>query len=150
MMRKQRTICARTKVVRNFEHSAKTDCTTMVSDGGANKQKQSRQANLTMVRLLEPPPAPVHDHPNEMNGLALSNLPSQVHAHGEVAVTSVLVKAVGPQAQRHQAHVGVVHSLEFDAGIGAVEGRLIEEVFDGIEYLLQDNTLNQACFEHFE
>ena len=37
---------------------------------------------------------------------------AEVHAHAEVAVAAELVEAVGPQVDRHQGDVRVVHGLE--------------------------------------
>ena len=37
--------------------------------------------------------------------------PSQIDAHGDIAVASVSVEAVGPQRQRYETDVRAVHCL---------------------------------------
>ena len=44
--------------------------------------------------------------------------------------------------------MGVVHGLELDPGVGAVEGSLIEQVFQRLQNLFQKVALNKTCLKH--
>ena len=72
----------------------------------------------------------------------------QVHSHGELSVTSELVESVVSESDGDQGHVGVVHGLELDPAVGAVPGRLLQQVLDGLQHLLQQTSLDQTGLKH--
>jgi len=82
--------------------------------------------------------------------LVAINVPGEIDSHGEVSITSVFIESVAPEAQGNETDVGIVHGLELDAGIGAVERGLGDEVLDGLNHTFQDGTLGELSFEHDE
>ena len=50
------------------------------------------------------------------------------HAHGELTVTTELVKSIGSEVIRHQGNVRVVNSLELDATVTAVQGGFLQHI----------------------
>ncbi|KAJ1390317.1 hypothetical protein SESBI_37532 [Sesbania bispinosa] len=66
----------------------------------------------------------------------------EVHAHGDVAVAAVVLKPFRPKQQRHQSHVTGVHGLKGEPGGRAIEVRIVNQVLDRLEHLLQQGTLD--------
>ena len=73
----------------------------------------------------------------------------EVHAHGQLPVAPELVEAVVPEVDGDERHVGVVHRLQLDPGVGAVPGGLLQQVLDGLQHLLQQTSLDQTGLKHF-
>ena len=89
---------------------------------------------------------------------------AQVDTEGNVAVAAEGVKGFGLEHHGDEGDVGVVHGLQRDARVIAVEVAVLNKVFDGIDnllcrqkrlvlfagevYLLQHVGLVQACFKH--
>ena len=73
----------------------------------------------------------------------------EVHAHGQLPVAPELVEAVVPEVDGDERHVGVIHRLQLDAGVGAVPGCLLQQVLDRLQHLLQQTSLDQTCLKHF-
>ena len=65
----------------------------------------------------------------------------EVDAKGNVAVTSVGGEHFGFEHHRDEGDVGVVHGLESHARVIAVEVTILDEIFDGIDDLLQTSEL---------
>merc|ERR1712066_152666 len=63
-------------------------------------------------------------------------------------VAPELVETVSPQVDGDERHVGVVHRLELDAGVGAVPCCLCEQVLQGLQHLLEEVALDQTRLEH--
>ena len=59
----------------------------------------------------------------------------QVDAQRQVPVAAVGREALGPEHHRHQRHVRVVHGLQRDARVVAIEVAFLYEVLDGIDNL---------------
>ena len=72
----------------------------------------------------------------------------QVHSHGELSVTSELVKPIVTQRDRDQGHVRVVHGLELDATVRTVPGGLLQQVLDRLKDLLQQTSLDKTSLKH--
>lgn len=62
----------------------------------------------------------------------------QVDAKGNVAVASVRAEAVGLEHHRHERDVGVVHGLQRDTAVIAVEIAVLDEILDGVDHLERD------------
>lgn len=77
-----------------------------------------------------------------------SGLPGEIHAHDEVPVAAVLVEPLGAEVEGHERHVRVVHGLQLDPRVGAVPRRLVQQVLDGLQDLLEEAPLHEAGFEH--
>ena len=73
--------------------------------------------------------------------LLTSHLPSQIHAHRQVTITSVLIKALGSQVKGDETDVGIVHSLELDAGIGTIPCCFVQQVLQRLHNFLEQRTL---------
>ena len=63
---------------------------------------------------------------------------AQVDAERDVSVGAVHLEALRAQEQRHQRHVRRVHRLQRHARAGAVEVRLVHQILDALQQLLQD------------
>ena len=61
----------------------------------------------------------------------------EVHPHGQVPVTAVVLKALRSEKKSHECQVAGIHGLERDPGGGAVEVGVIDEVLDRFQNLLQ-------------
>ena len=61
---------------------------------------------------------------------------AQVDAECDVAVAAKRRECFGPQQHRDESDVGVVHGLEGDARVIAVEVAVLYEVFDGVDNLV--------------
>lgn len=59
----------------------------------------------------------------------------QVDAEGDVTVAAVGGEALSAEKHGDQGNVGVVHGLESDAGVIAVEVAVLDEVLDGVDDL---------------
>lgn len=59
----------------------------------------------------------------------------QVDAEGDVAVAAVRTEALGFEVHGDEGDMGVVHCLQGDAGVVAVEVAVLDEVFDGFYHL---------------
>ena len=71
----------------------------------------------------------------------------QVHAHAQAAVAAVVVEAIAAQQQRDERHVRGVHGLQAEARRRAVEVRIGHQVLHGLQHLLQQAALRQACLQ---
>lgn len=60
---------------------------------------------------------------------------AQVDAEGDVAVAAERAEGLRPQQHRHERHVRVVHGLQRDARVIAVEVAVLDEVLDGVDDL---------------
>ncbi|KAI7165257.1 Proliferating cell nuclear [Hortaea werneckii] len=59
----------------------------------------------------------------------------QVDAEGNVTVAAERREGLGLQHHGHESHMGVVHGLESDAGVIAVEVAVLDQVLDGVDDL---------------
>ena len=60
---------------------------------------------------------------------------SEVDAEGKVAVAAEGREGLGLEHHGDESDVGVVHGLERDAGVIAVEVAVLDEIFDGVDDL---------------
>ena len=60
---------------------------------------------------------------------------AQVDTEGDVAVAAEGAEGLGPQQHRDEGDVGVVHGLQRNTGVIAVEVAVLDEVLDGIDDL---------------
>jgi len=60
---------------------------------------------------------------------------AEVDAEGDVSVATERVEGLGSEEHGDQGNVGVVHSLQRNAGVIAVEVAVLHQIFDGIDYL---------------
>ena len=74
----------------------------------------------------------------------------QVHPHGELPVTPESVEAISPQTDGDQRDVRVVHGLQLDAAVAAVPGRLLQQLLDGVQHLLQKTALDKSGLKHLD
>lgn len=72
----------------------------------------------------------------------------EIHAHGEVAVAAVVLKALWSEQESYQRHVAGVHGLEGKAGGGTVEVGVVDQLPHRIENLLEKAPLNQPQLQH--
>ena len=72
----------------------------------------------------------------------------QVDTEGDVAVATVGAEGVGLEHHGDQGNVGVVHGLQRNARVIAVEVAVLHQVFDGVHHLLQDVRLLESGFQH--
>lgn len=68
----------------------------------------------------------------------------EVHAQGEVPVTAIVLEPFRSKENGHQSHMAGVHCLEREAGSGAVEVGIVDEVLDRFQNLLQKTPLDQS------
>ena len=61
----------------------------------------------------------------------------EVHPHGQVTVTAVVLEALRSEKKSHECQVAGIHGLERESGSGAVEVGVIDEVLDRFQNLLQ-------------
>lgn len=61
---------------------------------------------------------------------------SEIHPHGEVHVAHVVLEAFGSKQERHQRHMAGIDVLEREAGAGAVEVGIVDQILDRFENLL--------------
>ena len=73
----------------------------------------------------------------------------EVHPHGDVAVAPKMFKTLGPQKQCHQGHMAGVHGLQRESGRGAVEVGICYQIFDGLQHLLEQTSLDKPELQHF-
>lgn len=59
----------------------------------------------------------------------------QVDTEGDVTVAAERREGLGLQHHGHESHMGVVHGLEGDAGVIAVEVAVLDQVLDGVDDL---------------
>lgn len=59
----------------------------------------------------------------------------EVHAESDVTVAAIRAEAVGLEHHGHQGNVGVVHGLQGNAAVIAVEVAVLDEIFDGVDNL---------------
>jgi hypothetical protein len=59
----------------------------------------------------------------------------EVDTEGKVSITAKGGEAFSLEHHRHEGDVGIVHSLEGDAGVIAVEIAVLHEIFDSIDHL---------------
>jgi len=60
----------------------------------------------------------------------------KVNTEGDIAITSIRGEGLSLEHHGHKRDVGVVHCLERDTGIIAVEVAVLDEIFDRIDDLL--------------
>lgn len=72
----------------------------------------------------------------------------EVHAHGAVAVAAEVVEAVGAEKEGDERDVAGVHGLEGEAGGGAIEVGIGDQLPDCFQHLLQEAALNQPQLQH--
>lgn len=61
----------------------------------------------------------------------------QVDTESDVTVTAVGGEALGAEEHGNQSDVGVIHSLEGDAGVIAVEVAVLDQVLNSVDNLLR-------------
>ena len=59
-----------------------------------------------------------------------------------------MLEAFGSEQEGDERHVAGVHGLEGEAGGGAVEVGVVDEILDRFQHLLQERALNQTKFQH--
>ena len=59
-----------------------------------------------------------------------------------------MLKALGPEEERNEGDVAGIHGLEGEPGGGAVEVRVVYELLDRFQNLLQKGTLHETEFQH--
>ncbi|KAI7360189.1 proliferating cell nuclear antigen [Hortaea werneckii] len=62
----------------------------------------------------------------------------RVDTEGDVTVAAERREGLGLQHHGHESHMGVVHGLEGDAGVIAVEVAVLDQVLDGVDDLFDD------------
>lgn len=72
----------------------------------------------------------------------------QVDAESNVAVASVGAEGVSLEHHGDEGDMGVVHGLQRNARVIAVEVAVLHQVFDGIHHLLQQHSLLESGFQH--
>lgn len=72
----------------------------------------------------------------------------EVDAEGDVPVAAEGREGLGLEHHGHEGDVTVVHGLERDARVIAVEVAVLDEVLDGVDHLLQDRRLFKPSLEH--
>jgi hypothetical protein len=72
----------------------------------------------------------------------------EVDAEGDVAVAAEGGEGFGLEHHGDESNVRVVHRLEGDAGVIAVEVAVLHQVFDSIHHLLEQLCLFQPCLQH--
>ena len=60
-----------------------------------------------------------------------------------------MVEACAPEHERHQGDVRRIHRLQREAIRRALEVRVRHQIFDGLQHLLQDGSLENSRLEHF-
>ena len=60
-----------------------------------------------------------------------------------------MVEACAPEHERHQGDVRRIHRLQREAIRRALEVRVRHQIFDGLQHLLQDRSLENSRLEHF-
>ncbi|PON87572.1 hypothetical protein TorRG33x02_165650, partial [Trema orientale] len=73
----------------------------------------------------------------------------EVHAQGEVPITAIVLEPFGSEEEGDESDVAGVHGLEREAGGGAVEVGIVDEVLERFQNLLQKTTLDQPQLQHF-
>lgn len=71
----------------------------------------------------------------------------QVDTEGDVAVASVRRKAFGLEHHGHKGNVGVVHGLEGDTRVIAVEVAVLDEILDGVDHLSAQELVSQLFIQ---
>lgn len=74
---------------------------------------------------------------------------AEVNAEGNVAVASVGREGFGLEHHGNESNVTVIHGLESNSRIVAIEVAILDEILDGINHLFQDISLFQSCLKHF-
>ncbi|PON36308.1 hypothetical protein PanWU01x14_329400, partial [Parasponia andersonii] len=69
----------------------------------------------------------------------------EVHAQGEVPITAIVLEPFGSEEEGEAG----VHGLEREAGGGAVEVGIVDEVLERFQNLLQKTALDQPQLQHF-
>lgn len=59
----------------------------------------------------------------------------EIDAQGDVAVAAERGEGFGLEHHRHQGHVGIVHGLESDARVIAIEVAILDQVLDRLDHL---------------
>ena len=72
----------------------------------------------------------------------------EIHPHGELPVAPEPVEAISSETDGDEGDVGVVHSLQLDAAVAAVPGRLLQQLLDRVQHLLQKTALDESGLEH--
>lgn len=62
-------------------------------------------------------------------------LPAPRRTHADVAIAAVVLEAVCPQRERHQADMAGVHRLQAEAAVVAVEVGILDQVLDRLHHL---------------
>lgn len=75
---------------------------------------------------------------------------AKVDSKGDVAVAAVRGEAFGLQHHGDERDVRVVHGLQGDAAVVAVEVAVLDEILDRIDDLLEELGLLEAGFKHCE
>lgn len=73
----------------------------------------------------------------------------EVEPEGDVAVAAVGREAFGFEVHCDEGNVRVVHRLQGDAGVIAVEVAVLDEILDGVDHLFEDGGLFEAGFKHW-
>jgi len=61
-----------------------------------------------------------------------------------------VLEALGSEEKCDECYVAGIHSLEGEPGGGTVEVRIVDELLDGFQNLLQKRTLHETEFQHFD
>lgn len=72
----------------------------------------------------------------------------EIHSHGEVPITAIMLKAFGSEEESDERHVAGIHGLKGEATGGAVEVGIVDELLDGLQDLLEEGALNETKLEH--
>lgn len=71
----------------------------------------------------------------------------QVDTEGDVAVAAVGGETLGLEQHGHEGDVGVIHGLEGNAGVIAVEVTVLHEIFDGVDDLKEGARVSDSFDE---
>lgn len=75
-------------------------------------------------------------------------LPAQIDPHGQVSVAAVRVEPITPERELHQRHMRGIHALQRDARGADIPAGFGDEVFQSLQNLLKDWSLDETCLKH--
>lgn len=74
----------------------------------------------------------------------------EIHTHGKVPVTPIMLKPLRSEKQSHKSNVAGIHSLQRETSRRTVEVRIVHQLLDRFQNLLEKWTLNETEFQHLD